>query len=1163
MKANHAAKNVFSRDETRGLALEKQGKNFVVILGTEAIWKNKRIERLALVDKPSQLFFRIVTTQEQAQTEKSTIQGPNTEFLQECQKLFQNITKPLTPANVEQLKELFLSAIKQNISCETLYLLWSDSLKGNTDLNDHQREFFALYCKALQSVDERVCENQLSQLQIFIDQTFSDQSLNQLVRGVVAANKEFVNLPKERLFCLELLSQLFSASFLQNTPSILQAEQAISRLHFLVDQKIHYDISNKNCTQILQLLKDTVKATLNRLYTTNHPSRAARHGLAALDADQQMTIVENSYVNVLTNLLIRPLGGLNEFLIPDIKEYLTEDTSSSPFDKNLYRVLRQLQSNPEVWALIGSVNVNDLCQQGKMAVLLTRNLASTAQPTTADVQKALLSSALNHWRQRELGSCYTTSAILASKDTALQWALQDYCAVLKTGYFTRIVNNKTYTFLASTQLDTHLIDNRLIGTTPEEIYNGCMHLDALQKAFQLIGATKNEIIDAIRTKFDQVQGVSLGEILEELCLEKGINESSIEYLLQLVASNGDIPLLRMQENGVASMAMLPLTETQNNEMFQRNGFKSALAHCFLSLINKSGATNLAQLTNLFARQIPSILQTSDIQDIDFQGVCNYESIDQFKAFGSTVSKVGSQDDEGIRDAIAKSFTTEINFQDSLVKALEKLRFFAEPSSYKKLDLRWRLYIQKGSEFEKITNLSELGAALRSLLAEIAPAEKALHDYLKQLGDEAIGLEFQGYFLPYVSPILTQEQGIQNLPWNFGVRMHQTDLLISTYFQDQNFVKAKITIDLASDPSILPFMEWAEATRREFGSSEEITSIGHMPGHLFRITPNHQSLVRPKNITLKKWLESKSDQMKNLQVKDYPTVIIKMKDWAVKYLKAVNVEESIQEFETALQSADRQPQTLGAYIDPFFLDLLESVSDTTLIAEDFEEIDLLIFQEISLQKPQLIRNVMLHFGDSNYAETIDQTKSTTRDYCFIPNLRSGRWQTVSVTRTGTILEIGRKNTVTAYSVPAPFQSIIQKKELLLKKAQTSKKIRAIKNQFATHWNKLQPFHQALSVPQKNQIKALINEASSFEGLDAKVQLLRKDSSTAKPLQDYLEALSFVLDAKIKYQKELEKICRAQKPPINLLLQELFITHFESSSEMLQALDADAANFLKLL
>ncbi|HXF29735.1 MAG TPA: hypothetical protein VN457_07780, partial [Chlamydiales bacterium] len=105
-------------------------------------------------------------------------------------------------------------------------------------------------------------------------------------------------------------------------------------------------------------------------------------------------------------------------------------------------------------------------------------------------------------------------------------------------------------------------------------------------------------------------------------------------------------------------------------------------------------------------------------------------------------------------------------------------------------------------------------------------------------------------------------------------------------------------------------------------------------------------------------------------------------------------------------------------------------------------------------------------------------------------------------------------------------------------------------------------EPLSTEQKKRLQTLIDTSATLQDLVAAIDKEELQGKDSKQLQA-LSAMKDVLKQKITYLRELDRLCKAQNPPVDQLLQEIFVTSFDAPSLLGDLIDADATKTLFMI
>jgi len=180
-----------------------------------------------------------------------------------------------------------------------------------------------------------------------------------------------------------------------------------------------------------------------------------------------------------------------------------------------------------------------------------------------------------------------------------------------------------------------------------------------------------------------------------------------------------------------------------------------------------------------------------------------------------------------------------------------------------------------------------------------------------------------------------------------------------------------------------------------------------------------------------------------------------------------------------------------------------------------------------------------------------------------NPRTVSWQMITAKEDGSFAMQRPFDKIEILNEPTFLQEPIRQKELLLLKEELREKMNTLKVAFYHDWQTLEAARKKVTSSQKEAVAHVIVQSDSPEDALKKLDTWSQRKTAEKPFLEYITAMRDVLKAKIAYQKEIDKLCAMQNPPVDQLLQELFVTHFEATSEMTDMLDAEMASFMTRL
>ncbi|HXF29183.1 MAG TPA: hypothetical protein VN457_04980, partial [Chlamydiales bacterium] len=267
-KVSDTAKKSFSAEETMGLPIERHGDRIAISLGSTGVWKNKQIVRLVDMDKPRQVFGRVITHHEVVEQTAVVISNGHKPFVEKATAIFKEVKKPLDDATVAQLKTTFVEGIALQVPLATLHSIWQAHFQGKTAVVEHQKEFFAIYLKALQEADSEKIGREFDELQKMASSLFSDPDLNRLMQQIKATMQEAPVDKAVQKFCLEALLRVFSSSFATDVVSIVQAQRLMARIGFLKDRTLLADVPWTDWKKASEKLESETKKALETAFAT-------------------------------------------------------------------------------------------------------------------------------------------------------------------------------------------------------------------------------------------------------------------------------------------------------------------------------------------------------------------------------------------------------------------------------------------------------------------------------------------------------------------------------------------------------------------------------------------------------------------------------------------------------------------------------------------------------------------------------------------------------------------------------------------------------------------------------------------------------------------------------------------------------------------------------
>lgn len=922
-------------------------------------------------------------------------------------------------------------------------------------------------------------------------------ALTELGSEIVKVLKESEGNPQIHVYLSELLSRVMGSSQSHEILSIEEAKRKIGQLLFILDSKTALSqILWSDFPSASQALSTHVEAIFKTAQVDYHPAAKTCKRVTIFTGSVN-AMYENRYALKIVDLITRPDGTINQGILDEAHKLLL--TGSSSFENTVRTALTQFQESSRLQTLLLNVKVPEKGSVGEKIARTTLGLGSDVEVTSAHVRKCVLAATFSYWRQREYGSCHTTAMAMTVKDSALEWVVEEFAELMNKGALTRMINGKQVSFLGIAKTTPYFL-HKPFATKNRDLFLQQVHtIPSIQRAFSCMQATERTVQDVIDRLAERNQRVTLFTILEQLKwrLPKDTREAQFLEALWEVGATLDMPLLRVWENSVMSMQSAPLT-APHMETRQRNAFSEALVDTFKELAKKS----------VFAER--------------------------------------SEKNQALKCSVA-DLTSEP------FSAVGKLRLFAEPpDDPKKTHACFALYYEESSNvFTRITEDEACGRIVKKLFNELFRATPTL-------GDKKIAEVFQEYFKRALSAhkckVLDQDR-----VWNFGLHSYEMLPLISSYLRAEEVPTSLINIDFKETQNALKNTLFWAANAREILGREDVDSTvpAQAPKHVFRMTPNHPSMVLPSDENYATWIHKKMAEMRGVMARTSLDTIGTMVDVLAVYLlkdsKTITREElhkKLQEklLEKCAELKEDVVQMPLHRLATLLVKVAEEMNGGDALPDTvLQAVDTACLEGIYKTNPGLAKKVLVHFADTNYGVE-NSLASEPEHYCFAINPRTLEWQVVSASEKGENIKFRSFTDMQIINEITQLKQPLSQKQLFIMRKQVRENFLSLKNNFYKKAEAL----LAISVEKKEKIRELIRAPSSLSAL----QKVSAQNPEFSPLTEFIQA-------KRDYQKALNHLCIQQNPPVDQLLQEIFMTHFEVVSPLTELLDASPRAFYEKL
>ncbi|HXF28635.1 MAG TPA: hypothetical protein VN457_02190, partial [Chlamydiales bacterium] len=197
-----------------------------------------------------------------------------------------------------------------------------------------------------------------------------------------------------------------------------------------------------------------------------------------------------------------------------------------------------------------------------------------------------------------------------------------------------------------------------------------------------------------------------------------------------------------------------------------------------------------------------------------------------------------------------SFSEALHLPPLSSAALNKLRFFAQPSPDGKLSLQ--MYFNE----RKVDSDQAFGDVLRAIYIAENPTKK---DLFVSLTDRQIAEEFHSHFSSSY-----KGKSSQDIAWNLLLGVTAPDRIWGTQFKGENQTTAVEEVDFTQPEAALKkLLTWSATIETSLGASPDITIPAFEETHAFRMTPNDPSMKVPPGQSIDEFLQKKKELMKSM------------------------------------------------------------------------------------------------------------------------------------------------------------------------------------------------------------------------------------------------------------------------------------------------------------
>ena len=472
------------------------------------------------------------------------------------------------------------------------------------------------------------------------------------------------------------------------------------------------------------------------------------------------------------------------------------------------------------------------------------------------------------------------------------------------------------------------------------------------------------------------------------------------------------------------------------------------------------------------------------------------------------------------------------------EALKNLRFFGEPSSApdsSKINLV--MCHDTGTDFERLDTKEKFEAFLKDFISALAKGKKP------QLTDVDLVQQFDKIF----KKRFEEEDVPQGVPWNMRLRFMEVtrEIGVATYLRIPTLGSISTFSFENIEDGMRQLFDYAQSARFIAGDAEELTVLGKVPSHAFRILVNDPSMKLPFGESFEANMKKRREKVFGCDLREKTRLSSTLSsDMGLAFLNFA------QKILYKKLPADLDTEVLGSN----YLKVLENIESSTnkvtvqdlislfereiaavvpgfkLSAEDLQSIDEEFLKLDTTQKDY--KSLFITFADSNWEEA-QATKSASKYFQFYLNPRIGNWQIIRYPP-GSFETLFTKDAVLEIGIEAGIMGpVAREKQLLVARFELQQQMADIAENFYNALDKVEKGIGKLSAKNTKLITDIINSSKTDE------EVLEKLKKVDATLKDFVEELIKVYEQRGLYKQALEELRKKQTPLVEVS-QELFVT-----------------------
>jgi hypothetical protein len=502
-------------------------------------------------------------------------------------------------------------------------------------------------------------------------------------------------------------------------------------------------------------------------------------------------------------------------------------------ERHIATSLRELESDESVVMALESFPI--LTQPEAIEdvnCLLQRSLDTPL--SQGDTLHAVLTTFFTWWRQGRLGNCYLVSTQEFRRESLGLWMIQDIQELLThQRTLTRTIDGEPVTSVGLPWAHKEAVAKKM----PVESIPFLFHLKAVTQACELLGCTGIEEFTRVAKEIASKNPDStfyLLEVFEVFCQNHSIPPDRLVQAIRVIEAQSKNLLLRVWENAMGGFLFPPLSSSHMPTHFYQQRYFAALVQSALNYAKQLGLTEIVARLEQVARMCESTVVV--LTELPRNSV---------PPSWSLLRPSLIPESPVVADSSGMSFA--LMHKDPASGQLMPFGSSEEVG----------VFLQRSFE-QWVTSLAESGETSDSLeMAHIEPSIAMLTNFeeaLQQKVPSRYSTDFQ------VSGMLGK--GVFNGVLCYSIR--GTEEFFNFLEQGSIQVSGGEKKDFGDTvaEAIPNFLRWMDGFRQQHGKDPSLTVSVVAPYHVFRLIPNHPSLLpwHEKVDDVKGTIQDRSDRI---------------------------------------------------------------------------------------------------------------------------------------------------------------------------------------------------------------------------------------------------------------------------------------------------------------